>query len=290
MVATETFLLLMLVASVGAGWLGSMVGIGGGLLVVPILTLGFGVPVQYAIGASMVSVIGTSSGAASAFIKDRMSNFKIGTFLNAATTSGAVIGAVLTIFLVGSGLSWVIYLVFGTVLIVSSFDLYRKVRKERQLSSADINTTPNRLSTALELRGEYFDPSLNQAVPYEAERVAGGFLVMLMAGLLAGLLGLGSGTLKVIGMDIVMRLPFKVSTTTSNFMIGVTAAASAGIFFLKGYVDLVIVGPVAIGVVMGSFVGSRLVRRSKPMYLRVLFVIVLVVAGVEMLQKGVISI
>ena len=289
MIGTELYFLLMALVSVGAGVLGALVGIGGGILIVPIMTLGFGVPVQYAIGASIISVIGTSSGAASAFVRDKISNFRIGTFLNAATTSGAVVGSVLSIYLIGTGFSWVIYLVFGVVLITSAYDLYRKSRKEMKLSKADINVTPNRLADALELKGEYYDPALKQRVPYEATQVPGGFGIMIVAGLLSGLLGIGSGTLKVLGMDILMKLPFKVSTTTSNFMIGVTAAASAGIFFLKGYVNLLLVGPVAVGVVAGSFIGSKLVVRARPTSLRLVFIVVLVVSGIEMLQKGVVQ-
>ena len=280
----------MFIASIAAGLLGALVGIGGGILIVPILTIAFKVPVQYAIGASIVAVIGTSSGAASAFVKDRISNFKIGTFLNLATTVGAVIGSVTSIFLIRSDLQWIIYLVFGVVLISSAYDLYRKSRRERRLSKAEINVIPNKLADSLELKGEYHDTVLNQRIEYVAAQVPGGFAIMVIAGLLSGLLGIGSGTLKVLGMDILMKLPFKVSTTTSNFMIGVTAAASAGIFFLKGYVNLLIVGPVAIGVVAGSFLGSRLVQRSRPISLRIIFIIVLVVAGIEMLQKGLVMI
>lgn len=280
----------MFLASVAAGLLGALVGIGGGILIVPILTIAFKVPVQYAIGASIIAVIGTSSGAASAFVKDRISNFKIGTFLNLATTVGAVIGSVTSIFLIRSDLQWIIYLVFGGVLLSSAFDLYRKSRRERKLSRAEINVVPNKLANSLELSGEYHDTVLNERITYIAAQVPGGFAIMVMAGLLSGLLGIGSGTLKVLGMDILMKLPFKVSTTTSNFMIGVTAAASAGIFFLKGYVNLLIVGPVAIGVVAGSFLGSKLVGRSRPMSLRIIFIIVLIVAGIEMLQKGLVMI
>ena len=280
----------MFIASIAAGLLGALVGIGGGILIVPILTIAFKVPVQYAIGASIVAVIGTSSGAASAFVKDRISNFKIGTFLNLATTVGAVIGSVTSIFLIRSDLQWIIYLVFGVVLISSAYDLYRKSRRERRLSKAEINVIPNKLADSLELKGEYHDTVLNQRIEYVAAQVPGGFAIMVIAGLLSGLLGIGSGTLKVLGMDILMKLPFKVSTTTTNIMIGVTAAASAGIFFLKGYVNLLIVGPVAIGVVAGSFLGSRLVQRSRPISLRIIFIIVLVVAGIEMLQKGLVMI
>lgn len=280
----------MFIASIAAGLLGALVGIGGGILIVPILTIAFKVPVQYAIGASIVAVIGTSSGAASAFVKDKISNFRIGTFLNLATTVGAVVGSITSIFLIRSDLQWIIYLVFGAVLISSAYDLYRKSRRESKLSRAEINVIPNKFSESLELKGEYHDAVLKQTIKYEAAQVPGGFAIMVIAGLLSGLLGIGSGTLKVLGMDILMKLPFKVSTTTSNFMIGVTAAASAGIFFLKGYVNLLIVGPVAIGVVAGSFLGSRLVQRSRPMSLRIVFIVVLVVAGIEMLQKGLVMI
>lgn len=290
MMGTELYFLLMAALSVGAGVLGALVGIGGGILIVPLLTLGFGVPVQYAIGASIISVIGTSSGAASAFVKDRISNFRVGTFLNAATTTGAVVGSVLSIYLIGTGFSWIIYVVFGVVLITSAYDLYRKSRRERRHSKAEVNVTPNRLADALELKGEYYDPALKERIPYEAAQVPGGFSIMIVAGLLSGLLGIGSGTLKVLGMDILMKLPFKVSTTTSNFMIGVTAAASAGIFFLKGYVNMFIVGPVAVGVVAGSFLGSMLVVKARPSSLRIIFIAVLIVSGFEMLQKGVVMV
>ncbi len=290
MTGVEIYLISMFIASIAAGLLGALVGIGGGILIVPILTIAFKVPVQYAIGASIVAVIGTSSGAASAFVKDRISNFKIGTFLNLATTVGAVIGSITSILLIRSDLQWIIYLVFGAVLISSAYDLYRKSRRERRLSKADINVIPNKLADSLELKGEYHDTVLNQRIKYVAAQVPGGFAIMVIAGLLSGLLGIGSGTLKVLGMDILMKLPFKVSTTTSNFMIGVTAAASAGIFFLKGYVNLLIVGPVAIGVVVGSFLGSRLVQRSKPISLRIIFILILIVAGIEMLQKGLVMI
>lgn len=288
MISTETYLALMLIASVAAGTLGALVGLGGGILIVPILTLGFGVPVQFAMGASIVSVIGTSSGAASAHIKDKISNFKIGTFLNAATTTGAVVGSILSIYLVSSGLSGVIYLVFGAVLLYCAFDLYRKVRKERGLVGGDFNVLPNRVSEALDLKGEYYDPALRRRLSYEAGNALGGLGIMGVAGLLSGLLGIGSGALNVLSMDRAMRLPFKVSTATSNFIIGVSAAASAGIFLLKGWVNLLIVGPVAIGVTVGSVAGAKLLTQSKPLSVRIVFTLILVVSGIEMLQKGVV--
>lgn len=288
MIGTETYLVLMLLASIAAGMLGALVGLGGGILIVPILTLGFAVPVQYAMGASIVSVIGTSSGAASALVRDKIANFKIGTFLNVATTTGAVVGSVLSIYLVSSGFRWVIYFVFGAVLLYSAFDLYRKARKERRLARGDFNVVPNRISDALDLKGEYYDPALRQKLSYAAGNVFGAFGVMEVAGLLSGLLGIGSGALNVLGMDEMLKLPFKVSISTSNFIIGVSAAASAGIFFLKGWVNVLIVGPVAIGVTVGSVVGAKLLTQSKPQFIRVVFILILLASGFEMLQKGVI--
>ena len=283
----EVYLILMLLTSIGAGVLGALVGIGGGILITPILTVGFGVPVQYAIGASIVAVIGTSSGAASAFVKDRISNFNIGTLLNVGTTIGAVLGAVLSIYLIGGGWKWVIYIAFGGIMLFSAYDMYLKLRSERRHSAIGANLAPNYLADKLELKGSYYDSALKQKVSYVATSVPKGIGVMFCAGMLSGLLGIGSGALNGLCMDGCMKLPFKVSTTTSNFMIGVTAAASAAIYFLNGYVNLLIVGPVAVGIVIGAFVGARFAVRSKPSYLRVIFILVLVETGINMLQKGI---
>ena len=287
MTGMEFYLVLMLLTSVGAGVLGALVGIGGGILVVPILTVGFGVPVEYAIGASIIAVIGTSSGAASAFLRDGISNFNIGTLLNVGTTIGAVFGAVLSIYLIGGDWKWVIYATFGAILLFSAYDMYRKLKRERRHSAMEINVTPNPFSERLELKGTYYDAALKQRISYEATGATKGLGVMFCAGMLSGLLGIGSGALNGLCMDTCMKLPFKVSTTTSNFMIGVTAAASAAIFFLKGYVNLLIVGPVAVGIVLGAFIGAKFAVRSKPSYLRVIFILVLIETGISMLQKGV---
>ena len=291
MIGTEVYLVLMFASAIAAGLLGSMCGFGGGVLLTPILTLGFGIPVQFAIGASVVSVIGTSCGSGSAFVKDRIANLKIGTLLNTATTAGAAAGAVTTIFLITSGLKWLIFVIFGVILLVSALDFGVKARHEKSTPGAGVagdlqGTTVARPS----LSGQYYDAALKQTVPYSASRPAGGTILALFAGLLSGLLGIGGGTLNVLIMNLGMKVPFKVSTTTSNFMIGVTAAASASIFYLSGYIDLLIVGPVAIGVVAGSFIGARALVRTRPSALRLLFVAILVVAGFEMLQKGAILI
>ena len=245
MIGMQTYMLLVLLGSLGAGVLGALVGVGGGILIVPLLTLGFDVPVKYAVGASIIAVIGTSSGAASAFLKDRISNFNIGTLLNSGTTAGAVVGAVLSIHLISNGWEWALYALFGFVLMGSAYDMWKKYRRERRFGS-EVNVTPNKLGDRLQLKGEYYDAAMKKKIPYEAARVPQGMGVMFCAGMLSGLLGIGSGVFNGLGMDMVMKLPFKVSATTSNFMIGVTAAASAAIFFLKGYVNLLIVGPVAV--------------------------------------------
>jgi uncharacterized membrane protein YfcA len=278
----------MLLISVVAGFIGSLVGIGGGILIVPVLTILYGVPIEFAIGASIVSVIATSSGSASAYVKDKITNLRVGMFLEIATTTGAIVGAITTIFLIKSGLSSIVFIVFGTVLVFSSYDLYRKAKKEKKLSKADINVTPNRLGDRLDLKGEYYDNVLKEQIKYEATQVPGGLGVMFCAGLISGLLGIGSGALKVLGMDTLMKLPFKVSTTTSNFMIGVTAAASTGIFYIGGFVNPILAGPVAIGVVLGSFIGTKVLVRSKPSATRIVFIFVLIALGIEMLQRGIV--
>lgn len=282
-----TFLALMFLASVAAGVLGALVGIGGGILVTPILTLGFGVPVTYAMGASIISVIGTSCGSACAFIKDRIVNFRVGTLLNAGTSTGAVFGAVLTIYLIETGLRWAIYMVFGGVLLFSCYDLFKRSLKLRKSGGGGRDEQKSALAARLKLEGEYYDDALRRKVTYSPTGIVPGFVVMFVSGMLSGLLGIGSGALNVLGLDREMNVPFKVCTTTSNFMIGVTAAASAGIFFLKGYINLIITGPVAVGVVAGAFLGAKMVMKSRPSSLALIFMLILLVSGLEMIQKGV---
>jgi len=286
MVGIEAYVIIMLLVSIAAGLIGSMVGIGGGIIVIPILYLGFGIPIQYAIGASIVSVIATSSGAASAYVKDKITNLRIGMFLETATSTGAILGAVSVIFLIRTNSEWIVYIVFGLVLIFSALDLYRKSRRERMSSVNVANTKPDKLSEKLGLKGGYYDHVLNKQINYQATNVLGGLGVLFCAGVISGLLGVGSGPLKVLGMDSLMKLPFKVSTTTSNFMIGVTAAASTGIFYFSGFVNPIIAAPVAIGVVLGSYLGTRVLMRSKPSSLRLIFIAILIIFGAEMLQRG----
>lgn len=277
------YVVLMLLVSIVAGLVGSLVGIGGGIIVVPVLSLFFSLPVPYAIGASIVSVIATSSGSASAYVRDRITNLRIGMFLEIATASGAVLGAIVSLYLFKSGLDWVVFTVFGVVLVMSGVDL---MRKNRPVTFDGEVQGRSALAQKLKLKGEYHDTAMGRTIRYEAVRVPFGLLVMLCAGVISGLLGIGSGALKVLGMDTMMKLPFKVSTTTSNFMIGVTAAASTSIFYIGGYVNALVAAPVALGVVAGSYVGTKILVRSRPNSLRLVFVVVLLVLGLEMIQRG----
>src|SRR5579862_2033956 len=241
------FSILVWTASLLAGFLGALTGLGGGVVLVPALTLLFGVDIRYAIGASLVSVIATSSGAAAAYVREGFSNIRIGMFLEIATSIGAITGAFLATVVTTSFIG----IVFGLVLLYSAWLSFQRRHQDEHHGDA-----PNRISRALKLSGSYPSPDGTE-VEYCPERPLWGFGLMAVAGVLSGLLGIGSGAVKVIGMDHVMRLPFKVSTTTSNFMIGVTAAASAGIYFRRGYIDPVLATPVMLGVLAGSLVGAR---------------------------------
>lgn len=266
---------LLFATSVAAGFLGSLTGLGGGVVIVPVLALLFKVDIRYAIGASLVSVIATSSGAAVAYVREGLSNIRIGMFLEVATTLGALLGAYLT-----SKISshW-IAIVFGAVLLFSAFASYKNK------SEAPASAQSNDLARSLELYGTYPGPAGDEA--YMAQRVPLGFGVMFGAGTLSGLLGIGSGAVKVLAMDQAMKLPFKVSTTTSNFMIGVTAAASAGIYLARGYIDPRIAMPVMLGVLIGSLAGTRILVNAKVTTLKSVFAFVIVVLGCEMIYSGI---
>ena len=265
------------VVSIAAGLVGALAGVGGGIIVVPALTILFGVDVRLAIGASIISVIATSSGAAAAYVRDRMTDMRIGMFLELATTSGAVAGALLAA-VVAPGLLLVL---LGIVLLGSAVQQVLRLGEE-----VPPVIEPSGLAVRLGLVGSYPDRQLGRDVPYAAQRVPLGFVLMGGAGLVSGLLGIGSGALKVLAMDGAMRLPMKVSSATSNFMIGVTAAASAGIYLGRGDVDPRIAVPVALGVLAGASVGARLLPRLSNRHVRLVFVPVLIAIGLETLARG----
>jgi len=268
------FTFLVWTGSLVAGFLGALTGLGGGVVLVPLLTLIFKVDLRYAIGASLVSVIATSSGSAAAYVKEGFSNIRIGMFLEIATTFGALFGAYLTANIPAS----VLAVIFGVVLIYSSF-VARHTRPRQE--SPD---PPDPLATRLKMNGTFPDTSGIRS--YNAYRVPAGFGIMFVAGAISGLLGIGSGALKVVAMDQAMKIPFKVSTTTSNFMIGVTAAASAGVYLSRGYIDPGLAMPVMLGVLIGSLMGTRVLVKTQTKMLRLIFSGVIVLLGLEMVFKG----
>jgi hypothetical protein len=265
---------LLFIGSLIAGFLGSLTGLGGGVVIVPLLTLAFGVDIRYAIGASLISVIATSSGAAAAYVREGFSNIRVGMFLEIATTIGAIAGAVVAAYL---KLSW-IAIVFGLVLLYSAYESLQS------RSDARGPAQPDRLATILRMDGSF--PASQGMQSYHVTNVPAGFSLMFTAGLLSGVLGIGSGAAKVLAMDRAMKLPFKVSTTTSNFMIGVTAAASAGVYLNRGYIDPGLAMPVMLGVLGGSLAGARLLAGAKVKILRIVFSTVVALLGLEMMYNG----
>jgi hypothetical protein len=265
---------LLGIGSLAAGLLGALTGMGGGVVIVPLLVLVFHMDIRYAVGASLVSVIATSSGAAAAYVKEGFTNLRIGMLLEIATTLGAVSGAFVATRVSGSAIG----MVFGLMLLYSGYASWRPS------SIAAEQRRPNRLASALRLDGVF--PDAGGERTYHVQHVPGGFGLMYVAGVLSGLLGIGSGAMKVLAMDHVMKVPFKVSTTTSNFMIGVTAAASAGVYLNRGYIDPVLAMPIVLGVLTGSLVGARLLMRARTHVLRMLFAVVIVLLGIEMIFES----
>lgn len=268
------FTLIVFLCAAIAGLVGSLTGLGGGVVLIPLLTLIFKVDIHYAIGTSLISVIATSSGAAAAYVKEGITNIRLGMFLELATTSGAILGAMIATF-VSTGF---IAIAFGVILLVSAITSFMSI--DEKIDS----DAKGKFARFLKLNNSF--PTGDGMQDYTVKNVAGGFLMMNIAGIVSGLLGIGSGALKVIAMDRIMRIPFKVSTTTSNFMIGVTAAASAGVYLKRGYIDPGLSMPVVLGVLLGALIGSRILFRAKTRILKVLFAIVICVLAAEMIYNG----
>ena len=268
------FTALIFVGSLLAGFLGALTGLGGGVVVVPLLAVVFHVDIHYAIGAALVSVIATSSGAAAAYVREGYSNIRVGMFLEMATTVGALAGAALVLYLHAS----VIAVIFGFVLIYSALASFHEGSPLKQ------DLGPDRIATWLGMDSTY--PASTGFESYHVRGVPMGFLLMLVAGVLSGLLGIGPGAVKVLAMDKAMKLPFKVSTTTSNFMIGVTAAAGAGVYLSRGYIDPGLAMPVMLGVLAGSLLGARVLAGAKVRVLRIVFAVVIGSLAIEMIYSG----
>jgi uncharacterized protein len=270
-----TFTLVVWAISTLAGFLGSLTGLGGGVVVIPALTLALGVDIKYAIGASLVSVIATSSGAAAAYVKEGYSNIRIGMFLEIATTIGALVGAHLATHISTHAIA----IIFGLVLVQAAWQ-----SAFNSLPEHAYGANSDKWGERLRLGGDY--PVNGKRQKYGVSNVPAGLGMMFGAGTLSGLLGIGSGALKVIAMDRTMRIPFKVSSTTSNFMIGVTAAASAAVYLSRGYVDPRVAMPVMLGVLGGAFLGTKVLVHAPVRILRMTFAVVILLLAIEMIVSG----
>ena len=268
-----TFTIILLLGAYLAGLAGSLTGLGGGVVIIPLLTLFFHVDIRYAIGAALVASIATSSGSASAYVKVGITNIRLGMFLEIATTAGAVLGAIIAVYTPVN----LVAILFGIMLIFSAAMTLRKKHEGALLEGS-------RLSYQLKLNGSY--PIKDGVIDYKLKNVGAGFSIMTIAGMLSGLLGIGSGALKVLAMDTAMKVPFRVSTTTSNFMVGVTAAASAVVYLQRGYIDPGIAFPVIIGVLAGAFTGSKLLMKIDVKKLKLIFSIAITLIALNMIYNG----
>ncbi len=268
---------LVFLISVVAGFVGAMTGMGGGVVVVPALTL-LGVDIKHAIAASLVSVIATSSGSASAYVRDRLTNLKVGMFLEMFTIVGGLVGAAITL---ASG-QRLLFIIFGVILLISWLTMY--IERHSVWKPA---VYQDKLSAWLELEGRYYDQAIGQEVDYRARRAYLGGPLMFGAGVVSGLLGIGAGALKVLIHDLVMGMPPKVSTTTSNLIIGVTALGGSSVYLAAGLIEPGLAAPIILGVVLGAYIGTRLLVRLTNEVVRVVFRIVLAILGIEMILRGV---
>ncbi len=282
MICLLLYVVELLGIGIVAGIVGALSGLGGGVILIPALSLLMNIPIEYAAGASLIATIATSSGAASAYVKDKLTNIRIGMSLEIATTLGAIVGALAAAYIYSRSLEKVVFVAFGIVLLLSvihSVIVYKRKKPLRLKSDS---------STKLfQLKGSYYDKSSKKIVKYHGSRWWLGEGIMGIAGIMSGFLGIGSGTLKVLGMDWAMGLPMKVTTSTSNFMIGVTAAAGSAIYFVAGYIQPFLLAPTVIGILMGSYLGSKFLEKMRTREVRMIFTIILLIAGIEMVLRGI---
>jgi hypothetical protein len=277
-IAAVLWLLKIALASLAGGVIGAISGLGGGIVIVPVLTLFLGIPIKDAIAASIVSVIAVSSGAGSVYVKDRITNIRIAMFLELSTAAGALFGAgVLTLWVNPQVLS----ILFGAILLLSLLPIIAKIGEELPAGVRN-----DRLAASLRLNGSYYDKRLEREVIYNVTGIPAAMGLMAGAGIISGLLGIGAGVVKVLAHEIAMKVPSKVSTATSNFMIGVTAAAAAGVYLRRGLVLPFLVVPVAVAVLVGAFLGTILMERMSNAHVRQVFAAALAVIGIQMLLRG----
>ena len=275
-------ILQFMLIAVFAGFLGSLVGLGGGIIITPALTILFGFDIKYAIGASIVAVIATSSGSAIAFVKDHVSNMRVGMLLEVFTTAGGVVGALMA----GVFSSKLLYIFFSLILLNSFYGMLKKTGLITKVKKEEENVENDKYADKYKLNSTYYDKASGETVKYNVTNVPQGSLVMFGAGFASGLLGIGSGAFKVVALDTYMKLPIKVSTATSNFMMGVTATASALIYFFNGTIHPVVAAPIAIGTLIGSRTGAKVMQRLDAKYIRYIFLPILLFTIINMLLKG----
>ena len=275
-------ILQFMLIAVLAGFLGSLVGLGGGIIITPALTILFGFDIKYAIGASIVAVIATSSGSAIAFVKDHVSNMRVGMLLEVFTTAGGVVGALMA----GVFSSRLLYIFFSLILLNSFYGMLKKTGLITKLKKEEEKVENDKYADKYKLNSTYYDKATGETVKYNVTNVPQGSLVMFGAGFASGLLGIGSGAFKVVALDTYMKLPIKVSTATSNFMMGVTATASALIYFFNGTINPVVAAPIAIGTLIGSKTGAKVMQRLDAKYIRYIFLPILLFTIINMFLKG----
>ena len=275
-------ILQFMLIAVLAGFLGSLVGLGGGIIITPALTILFGFDIKYAIGASIVAVIATSSGSAIAFVKDHVSNMRVGMLLEVFTTAGGVVGALMA----GVFSSKLLYIFFSLILLNSFYGMLKKTGLITKVKKEEENVENDKYADKYKLNSTYYDKATGETVKYNVTNVPQGSLVIFGAGFASRLLGIGSGAFKVVALDTYMKLPIKVSTATSNFMMGVTATASALIYFFNGTINPVVAAPIAIGTLIGSRTGAKVMQRLDAKYIRYIFLPILLFTIINMLLKG----
>ncbi|MCL5430339.1 MAG: sulfite exporter TauE/SafE family protein [Candidatus Marsarchaeota archaeon] len=273
---------VLLIIGVIAGFIGSLTGLGGAAVIMPVLSIGLGFPVEYAVGAALVSTIATSSGAASAYVKDKITNIRIGMSLEIGTTLGAIIGALLAAVVYSHNLSFLIFILFGVFLLISIYPTLRRIKGESKSKRIIVDKS----TKIFQLKGSYYDVAAKRRFSYAGTRWWLGESIMFVAGILSGLLGIGSGVLKVLAMDSGMRLPVKVSTATSNFMIGVTAVTGSAIYWALGYIQPLLVAPIIIGVLIGAYLGSFIMEEESSYKIGIIFTVFILIIAIETMLRG----
>ncbi len=280
LIVTPAQVLEIFLVSIAAGVIGALFGLGGGILIIPFLTLVEGIPVEFAVGASIVSVVATSSASAATYVQDHLTHLRLGMFLETGTVAGALTGAYVAIFFQGEN-QWMLFLLFGAMLLYAAAVMISGRRVDFPKAAKS-----DPLASSLQLEGEYSDESTGTKVSYRATRVPQTLGISYLAGIVSGLLGVGGGVIQVPTMNLLSKVPVKVASATSNFMIGVTAAASASVYFLRGEVHPLLVAPLMIGVVAGAAVGTRLLRKTPPARVKILFGVLLIFVAANMILRA----